>query len=196
MTATLRHPVLHLAVLAALMLQVAPAGAADPRPASWAQPLTRPGLSNLNQVTPTLYRGAQPTAKGFRTLQEMGVKTVINLRHFHSDAKLLKGTTLRPVHIEVSTVDPEHHEMVAFLKAVTDPAAQPVFVHCQHGADRTGLMIAIYRMVVQGWAKDDAIRELREGGYGFHSIWRHIPKLLARVDIAALRKEAGLPEPQ
>ena len=44
-------------------------------------------------------------------------------------------------------------------------------MHCQQGADRTGTMMAFYRIAVQGWPKDDAIAEMKNGGYGFHSIW-------------------------
>lgn len=188
-------PTLLAALLAVALLADAATWAAEPRPETWAKPLNRPGLSNLHQVTPTLYRGAQPGRQGMKTLEAMGVKTVINLRHLHSDKRLLAGTSLHGVHIEVNTLAPEHAEIVAFLKAVTDPAAQPVFVHCQHGADRTGLMIAMYRLAVQGWSKDEALRELRQGGYNFHSIWKHIPRIIERIDVAALRQEAGLPEP-
>jgi protein tyrosine/serine phosphatase len=165
------------------------------RPAHWAQPLQKPGLENLHQVTPTLFRGAQPTAEGMKTLEGMGIKTVINLRQHHSDADELEGVQLKSIHIKVNTFHPDYPELVGFMKAVTDPANQPVFVHCMHGADRTGMMIALYRIAVQGWTKGEALRELREGGFGFHTIWKNIPKIVEQVDIEKLRKDAGLAPP-
>src|SRR5258706_7019113 len=65
------------------------------RPANWAVKLDKPGLANFHQVTTNLYRGAQPTAKGAAQLKAMGIKTVINLRAFHSDKNKLAGTGLK-----------------------------------------------------------------------------------------------------
>jgi protein tyrosine/serine phosphatase len=184
-------------LLAAFVIAVLPAWAwaQNARPANWAEPIRQQGLPNLHRVTPNLYRGAQPTAAGMRNLEQMGIKTVVNLRDLHDDRSKLKGTQLRYVRLRVNTFHPDYDEMVAFLKAATDPANQPVFVHCQHGADRTGMMVALYRIAVQGWSKADAIRELKDGGYNFHSIWLHIPRLIEEVDVVKLRKDAGIPSP-
>ena len=45
---------------------------------------------------------------------------------------------------------------------MADPAKRPVFVHCKHGADRTGTMVAFYRILFEGWSKDEAIREMKK----------------------------------
>lgn len=169
---------------------------ADQRPAAWAAPTQAPGLPNLHRVAPGVWRGAQPSAEGMRTLETMGVRTVVNLRGFHSDRDELVGTGLSYVHVRFNTWNPEDEDVVAFLKVVADPARQPVFVHCQHGADRTGMMCALYRMTVQGWTVDEAIAEMTRGGYGFHPIWRNLPVYLRQVDAERLRRMAGLPEPQ
>ena len=76
------------------------------------------------------------------------------------------------------------------------PARVPVLVHCQHGADRTGSMIAVYRVIVQGWSKDDAIREMKEGGYGFHRIWGNLPEWIENLDIDGVRREVGIEQPK
>ena len=86
----------------------------------------------------------------------------------------------------------ETEDMVRFLRVVTDPARRPVFVHCVHGADRTGLMAAVYRVAVQGWSKDEAIREMTPGGYGFHPIWKNIPAALRKLDVERLKAKVGL----
>lgn len=87
---------------------------------------------------------------------------------------------------------PERKEIVRFLQLVTDPGRTPVLVHCQHGADRTGTMCALYRIAVQGWTKEDAIREMTEGGYGFHEVWRNLPSWIAELDIESIKKDVGI----
>ncbi|MBM4037597.1 MAG: protein tyrosine phosphatase [Planctomycetes bacterium] len=167
--------------------------AAHERPASWATRVRRPGLPNLHRVTDALYRGAQPTPEGFRELKKMGVKSVINLRSHHSDDDELGDTGLAYEEIPMSARHAEADDAVRFLRLVTDKARTPVFVHCKAGADRTGAMCALYRIVVQGWTKDAAIREMTRGGFGHHPIYRNLPKFIEGLDVEALRKQAGLP---
>jgi protein tyrosine phosphatase (PTP) superfamily phosphohydrolase (DUF442 family) len=159
------------------------------RPAEWAQPLRLPGAPNLHKVNDLLYRGAQPTAEGFRELAKLGVKTVVNLRALHSDRKLLEGTGLGYVHIPLITWKVQEHHVLQFLVTATDPYLQPVFVHCQHGADRTGTMAAFYRLVVQGWTKDQALEEMTEGGFGYHEIWSNLIRLIRAMDLEGLKRK-------
>ena len=105
----------------------------DQRYDGWAQPLDRPGLNNLYQVTPTLLRGAQPDAKGFAQLAEMGVRTVVNLRQFGSDQDEIqeagpKAGSLHYVEIPMQAWNVEPHHAVQFLKVATDPASQPRYM--------------------------------------------------------------------
>jgi protein tyrosine/serine phosphatase len=81
---------------------------------------------------------------------------------------------------------------VRFLKTITDTNAGPFLVHCQHGADRTGTMIAIYRMAVQGWRKEEAIQEMTTGDFGYHTVWGNLIRYLNALDVEALRKQAGI----
>lgn len=181
-------------VVLALLFSVASAFA-DDRPDTWATAPAQkiPGLPNFFQVAPNLYRGAQPTAEGMRALEAMGVKTVLSLRAFNADDLLLRGTKLAHPRIRFNTWHPEKEDVVRFLRIVTDPGNVPVFVHCQHGSDRTGTMIAIYRIAVQRWDREEAIREMVEGGYGFHPVWGNLQRYLRGLDIDAIRREAGLP---
>jgi tyrosine-protein phosphatase SIW14 len=165
---------------------------ATPRPAQWATPLQRKGLPNLHQVTPTLYRGAQPTAVGMRQLKAMGVKTVLNLRSFNSDREELGDTGLAYEHIAMKAWHPERADIIRFLQITTDKDSTPVFVHCQHGADRTGLMCAVYRVAICGWTKEEAILEMTQGGFGHHTIWTNLVKFIRELDIDAVKKEAGV----
>ena len=67
--------------------------------------------------------------------------------------------------------NPEEEDTLRFLQLATNPKRHPVLVHCQHGADRTGTVMAVYRIVVQDWQSPEAIREMKEGDYGYHAIW-------------------------
>jgi len=167
--------------------------AATPRRKQWARPLPREGVPNLHQVTPTLYRGGQPTAAGMQQLKAMGVKTVINLRSFSSDRDEIRDTGLAYEHIYMKAWHPEREDIVRFLQIVTDADRTPVFVHCQHGADRTGLMCAIYRVAVCGWTKEEAIKEMTQGGFGYHVVWTNIINFIEELDIDAIKREAGFP---
>lgn len=164
------------------------------RPAAWAVPIEKPGLPNLHRVDDGLYRGAQPTAEGMRELVRMGVRTDVNLRTFHSDEDELEGTGLRSERFHMKAWHAEEEDVVGFLRIATDPARRPVFVHCQHGADRTGLVCAAYRIAVQGWPKEKAIREMTEGGFGYHEEWSNLLRWLREMDVARVRREAGIAE--
>ena len=180
--------------LAILFMSVAVVAAADRDP-TWAIKVEQAGLPNFHRVTDNLYRCAQPTAEGMRTAEKLGIKTVISLRAFHSDSDETKSTKLKTERIYFNTWHAEDEDVLRFLKLVTNTNAGPILVHCQHGADRTGTMIAIYRMTVQGWKREDAIKEMKEGGYGYHTIWTNLVRYLNELNVDALRKKAGLPVP-
>ncbi len=180
------------------MVLSAAACAAEPkgtRPGHWAQPVEVKGVPNLFRVDDTLYRSGQPTAEGMRGLKQLGVATILNLRAFHSDRDEIGDTGLACESIPMMAWLPDRKEAVRFLRLVTDPKRAPVLVHCWHGSDRTGAMVAIYRVAVQGWSKDEAIREMTEGGFGFHQIWVNLPKWIRELDIEAVARDAGIPRP-
>jgi tyrosine-protein phosphatase SIW14 len=147
------------------------------------------GCPNLHKVSETLYRGAQPTKEGFENLKKLGIKTVINLRDHHSDKELLPTAGLRYVPIPIDTGDIKNQTVVDFLRAASDPNISPVFVHCEYGADRTGVMVATYRMVVQNWDASRAITEMTRGGFGYHPLWSELPTFVRKLDVEKVKKE-------
>ena len=157
----------------------------------WAERLELPGLPNLHRVSENLYRGAQPTAEGMKQLEKLGVKTVVNLRSSRSDRDEIEGTALTYEHIGMTTWNLDPENVSRFLKIVTDSSRSPVFVHCRHGADRTGTMCAIYRIATEGWSKDEAIEEMTRGGFGYHSIWKNLLDYIRRMDIGEIKRRAG-----
>jgi protein tyrosine/serine phosphatase len=164
------------------------------RPPRWAQAIRADGVPNLFKVSDDLYRSAQPTARGMQALRKLGVETVVNLRSFHSDRDEIGETGLGYEHIYMKAWHPEEKELVRFLQIATNTKRTPVLVHCQEGADRTGLMCAVYRIAVQGWTKQQAIEEMQEGGYGFNPVWTNIGEYIDQLDVKDISRRAGLGE--
>jgi len=162
------------------------------RPAHWAVPMQMEGLPNLHKVSNLLYRSAQPSAEGMKNLKAMGIETVINLRSFHSDHDEIGEAGLTYEHIYMKAWHAEEEDAVKFLQIVTTPKRSPVLVHCQHGADRTGTMCAVYRVAVQGWSKEEALKEMAQGGFGFHGIWENLIQWVDGLNIERIKKRAGI----
>lgn len=184
-----------IAALALPLLLAADGTAQIARPEAWAQPLEVGGVPNLHQVSPDLYRSAQPSSQGMENLRKLGVRTVVNLRTFHSDRDEIATTGLNYVRIPMQAWYPERRDALRFLRIVSDTSMTPVLVHCQHGADRTGAVVAVYRTAVQGWSKEEALREMTGGGFGYHRVWKNLPQWYKKLDIEVLRKEAGIEVP-
>jgi protein tyrosine/serine phosphatase len=165
---------------------------ADDRPTKWARKLTLEGVENFYKVSDVLYRSAQPTAEGMKNLEKMGIKTIVNLRSFHSDRDEMRGTKMGYEHITMKAWHAEDKEIVRFLKILINKKNQPVLVHCRYGADRTGTMCALYRVAIEGWTKEEAIEEMTKGGYGYHTIWGNLITYIQKLDIEKIKEEAGL----
>lgn len=148
------------------------------------------GVSNFGQVTPKLYRGAQPTTKGFESLAKMGVNIVVDLREGNegnSEEKLVTQSGMKFISIPWRCTNPKDDYFAKFLAVMRDNSDKKVFVHCHVGIDRTGMMIAAYRMSEQGWTADEALREMRSFGfssfhqamcYGLESYERRFPTVI------------------
>jgi protein tyrosine/serine phosphatase len=178
------------AVVATMMLCNSPWAladlAADARPAEWATAID-PAM-NLFQVAPRFYRSARLDEEDLPRLRSLGIRTVVSLRAFHSDTRLLDDTGIGAVRVPMLTWSIDDDEVVRALRAIRSAETRgPVLLHCQHGADRTGLVTAMYRMVVQGWSREAALDELQNGGFGYHSMWKNIPTYLETVDVDAIR---------
>jgi tyrosine-protein phosphatase SIW14 len=151
-----------------------------------------PGVINFAQLDGALWRGAQPTAEGFKNLEKMGARTIVSFRYRHDDRPALKGTGLKYVRLPSRPYHPTEEHLAAFLKIMEDPANWPVFIHCAQGRDRTGYNAAAYRMVVQGWEPAPALAELR--AFHFNDIWVNVPGFVASLNKERL-KQRILAEP-
>lgn len=159
-----------------------------PRPAEWAAPMINLSLENCYRVSDELYRCEQPKKNDIADLQALGIRSILNLRSWNSDPKVLEqaGFTLLVERMEADdlTVD----NLVAALRRIK-AAPKPVLLHCWHGSDRTGSVVAAYRIVFQNWTPTAALDELRHGGFGYHEKWfPNIITLFETLDAADLRR--------
>src|SRR5260221_1256182 len=179
-----KHFLVSLALSLSVSLGVALGG--ELRPAIWAAPITSTNVTNLYRVEPDLYRSGQPDAGGFRELAAVGVKTVLGLKGGDGDGGTAGGASLKLLHVPMTAFTLRDDRVLEALRILSDPANRPLVVHCQHGADRTGALMALYRVVVQGWSKDDAIREMDEGGYHHSSLFRNLDRYVRAANVEAL----------
>ncbi|HEX2444767.1 MAG TPA: dual specificity protein phosphatase family protein [Vicinamibacterales bacterium] len=155
-----------------------------PAPAQTAQaPAVRakmPGLPNFATVSAQLFRGAQPDAKGFEELKKLGVDIVVNLRHEPDEITWERGL-VQTQGLEYVSIpwrgknNPDTAQIAQFLQLLRANPDKQVFVHCQRGAERTGVMVACYRMSAESWTADQALKEMDV--FGFRG-WRfgHLKK--------------------
>ena len=156
----------------------------------WATPVEQ--SVNLFRVTPTLFRSEQLLAKDQALLPQNNIKTIINLRYFDrdDDQEQLSQPGLNLVNHPLKSWRIKPKEIAAVLYEIEQAQKQGgVLVHCYHGADRTGLIIGMHRIVQQGWSIDEAKREMVEGPYGFHPVWRNIPKMYNQDTVNQVRLE-------
>jgi len=189
-------PTVAAAACAVCLMNAGPAdalGAGTNSAPHWAAPVRTDGVPNLHKVSDTLYRSAQPDAAGMLQLRRMGIKTVINLRSMHDDRDEASGSGLTLEDIPMTAWRPRHEDAVRFLKVVTDPDRTPVLVHCMHGSDRTGAMCALYRVAVQGWSREEAVREMCSELFGFHSVFGGLREWLMELDIAGIMEQVSAP---
>lgn len=176
-----------MAVISALAAE--PATAAAGRDPAWAKPVAVPGAANLHQVAAGVYRCAQPDAQALAAMQQaLGLRTVLNLRHHHDDKDEAKGLPLTLVAVPLDAWEADEPALVRAVVALMDPARRPILVHCQHGADRTGLVVALYRVAAEGWTREAAAAEMIDGGFGFHAMWRDIAAYIRNLDEARFRR--------
>ena len=179
-------PAMCLSLVALITLTPAFADDTAPsRPAEWAQPVEV--QYNLFQMTPTLYRSALPDSGAVSLLEKLKVGTVISFLP-ESDSSWLSAPGIALVELPYRTNHVDDADILKSLRAIQSAEANgPVLMHCKHGSDRTGLIAAMYRVIVQGWSKEDALSEMTEGGFGDSTHFRDGVRYMMRADIDKLR---------
>ncbi len=133
------------------------------------------GVPNAGKLNDRLFRGAQPKSRAFAALQKLGITTIVDLRSenlpkIQWERGEAQAAGLRFVHIPVNGWSPPTPEQVAeFLSIFSQDPQQKVFVHCHFGDDRTGVLVATYRIAIDHWSAEQAIKEMSR--FGFNWIW-------------------------
>ncbi len=151
-------------------------------------------IPNFHRVDQAVLRGGQPTQKGLEVLKSLGVKTIINLRGENDKLKwereFTKKLDMSFYHIPMSVYSqPTDEQIIKFLKVVINKENQPVFVHCESGRDRTGAMVALYRVAIYNWTPKEAYQEAKKFGF-----WPYRGKALLKKFILQLKDKRELIE--
>lgn len=150
-------------------------------------------LKNFFRIDKDVYRSEQPSKKDFNALDSFGMKEVLNLRRFHSDNDEAKETDIKLHRLKTHAHSISIKQVTEALRIIKDREG-PILIHCRHGSDRTGAVLAMYRIVFQGFTKEEAIEEMKKGGFGFHKIYKNIVRLIRNADIEQIKRDLGLPE--
>jgi protein tyrosine/serine phosphatase len=144
-------------------------------------------FDNMYRVSDNLYRSEQPSLEGFNVIDSMKIGPVLNLRNIVSDRFRARQSNVQLHRVKINPWRISYEDIVNALKVIRD-AEKPVLVHCLHGSDRTGAVVAAYRMVFEGWSKEAAIKEFLNQKYGYHQKkFPNILELLKELDIEKLR---------
>ncbi len=172
------------------------AGTGDPNGGSVNQKQGEPAVAieseripNLHRVSDDLYRSGFPREGGLVELESLGVKSILELSYFDIDSNLpdAKTTSLHIVHYPLLPLGIEQSMIFEMFDIYRD-LEKPVLVHCYHGSDRTGLFVAIYRILYQNWSKEEAKDELINGGFGYHDVFTDVIAAIDDLDVEALRE--------
>jgi tyrosine-protein phosphatase SIW14 len=133
-----------------------------------------PSIPNFHQVNDHVFRGAQPAADAWQALAKLGVKTVIDLRRpdEHStdaEAQAVTAAGMKYFNFPMKGVVAPSDEQVSKILAMLD-SKEPVFIHCKRGADRTGAVIACYRIARDGWQHKQALSEAKSLGMSWTQV--------------------------
>jgi protein tyrosine/serine phosphatase len=139
-------------------------------------PTAYPELPRFQQVSERLFRGGQPRDGGISKLRELGINTVINLRGA-SDRTRAEEAEVRRLGLNYFNVGlpnwarPQDSRVAQILEVINAAENGRVFVHCKDGVDRTGMIVAIYRMTHDGWSSDQSLAEAERFGMRRMQFW-------------------------
>jgi protein tyrosine/serine phosphatase len=132
------------------------------------------GPPNFGTVNPAFFRGAQPRAADLEALRRLGVRTVINLREttdsWRDEKSKVRALGMDYVAAPMRGLSAPTDAQVARVLELIENGPAPVFVHCEHGADRTGTIVACYRMKTDGWSAERALVEAKTYGFSVFQI--------------------------
>lgn len=163
------------------------------RPQQWGTVVNK--QHNFYRISDSVFRSEQPSTEIIPALKEHDIAVVINLRSRDRDKTVLAQQDFQLVHIPINTWAIDRDDLLQVMKTIqtAEKKQQKVLIHCYHGSDRTGASVAMYRIIFENWSVDDALKEMKHGGYGFHPIWSNIEKLFTPENIKWIREQLTNP---
>ncbi len=145
-------------------------------------PIQKPP-KNFHQVSTEIYRSGQPAADEIAFLiDNVGLKSILNLRKFHSDKDEIGSLPVELYEIPLAAGSLTENDILSILTTIQN-APKPILIHCWHGSDRTGAAVASSRIIFEDWTVEDAVDELTRDDFGHHeAIYKNIPELLRKID--------------
>jgi protein tyrosine/serine phosphatase len=158
------------------------------RPDYWAQPVVSSHVNNFYKLDEHVYRSAQPDSEGAEQISDLGIRHILNLRMSQTDQEVTEGLGVTLHNVKMHVLNIRDEDIVNALRIITS-ADGPVLIHCLHGSDRTGVVAAMYRVVLQNWSKEEALNEMVSGGYGFHHIFINIKEYIINADVVGIKNK-------
>jgi tyrosine-protein phosphatase SIW14 len=141
--------------------------------AACAATISAPGVPNFHRVNDHIYRGGQPGSEGWTSLADLGIKVVLDLRppSEHSttgEEQAVEAAGMHYVNVPMKGIGaPTGEEVSRALEILDADSSGAVFVHCRRGSDRTGTVIACYRITHDHWNNQKALKEAQSYGLNF-----------------------------
>ena len=150
---------------------------------------------NFYKISDVVYRSEQPDHTLSPLLREHNIDTVITLRAKDKSKHPLIGSEFNVIDVPIHTWAIDRDDLLEVMRHIQTAQQhnKKVLLHCYHGSDRTGANVAMYRIIFQNWTIDEAVREMKHGGYGFHAIWFNIEKLFTVENVAWIKTELAKP---
>lgn len=161
----------------------------EQRPKNWGTVIN--DSQNFYQISSTVFRSEQPNQQIINDLRKHEIDIVINLRSRDQDKIALADNQFKLIHIPIHTWAIDRNDLLQVMREIKNAQnnQQKVLIHCYHGSDRTGASIAMYRIIFENWKTEDALNEMRYGGYGFHPIWINIEKIFNPENIKWIQEQ-------
>jgi len=148
-------------------------------------------IVNFHKVNENIYRGGRPTEEGIKELKKLGIKSILNLekgffnntpKYVKREERLAKEAGIIFLNIPMHPLfSPKEADIEEAIKKLTDPSLYPIYVHCERGSDRTGIVIAAYRIKIEGWSYQKAYEEMKKFGHRKRILfwWKNVLKRMS-----------------